>query len=166
MRLVAIVVAVAVAAVAAPARADDKPAIAVLGVIAKDTDRARAADAMTAALRAQAGAKSSGYKVKGTKKQIDTAILSAECSTIQPSCAAGLGSGLAADYTIAGELELRGTHQVLVLSLVDVHAKQRLRAVREVAATSANAKKLARAAWDRLIGGDTGSLTIVANAQN
>lgn len=164
MRLVAFAVALVVAA--APARADDKPAIAVLGVMAKDTDLARAADAMTAALRAQAGAKTSGYKVKGTKKQIDTAILAAECSSIQPTCAAGLGTGLSADYTIAGELERRGSHEVLVLSLVDVHAKQRLRAVREVAAIKADAKKLARAAYDRLIGGDTGSLSIVANAQN
>ncbi len=166
MRLGTIVIGLAIVAAAGPAHADDKPAIAVLGVVAKDTDLARAADAMTAALRVQAGAKSSGYKVKGTRKQIDTALLDAECSSIQPSCAAGLGSGLAADYTLAGELERRGTHQVLVLSLVDVHAKQRLRAVREVAAATANAKKLARAAYDRLIGGDTGSLSIVANAQN
>lgn len=156
----------ALAAVAPIARADDKPAIAVIGVMAKDTELARAADAMTTALRAQAGRKTSGYKLKGTKKQIDTAILSAECSSIQPTCAAGLGSALSADYTIAGELERRGTHEVLVLSLVDVHAKTRLRAVREVAALKADAKKLARAAYTRLIGGDTGSLSIVANAQN
>jgi hypothetical protein len=148
------------------AHADDRPALAVLGVIPKDHGLIESADAMTAVIRGKVAAKSSTYRSTGTRKQIDAAITTADCSSIQVSCAVVLGASLDADYTIAGELDRRGTHQVLVLSLVDVRSKQRLRAVREVGETKGNAKKLARSAYTRLLDGETGELTIVANAQN
>jgi hypothetical protein len=159
-----IAIAAALAAAPAPARADDKPALAVLGVVARDPGLTKAAGTMTAAIRTQAGAKASRYRVVGTPKQIDAAVLAAECSAIEPACAAALGAGLAADYTIAGELERRGTHQVLVMALVDVDTKRRIRSVREIGATRGDAKKLLRAAYARLVHAEAGELRLVANA--
>jgi len=146
--------------------ADSKPSMAILEIVPRDHGLVAAADAMTAAIRAKARAKTSGYTVKGTPKEVDDAMLASECNAIQPRCAVGLGETLAADYAIAGELERRGTHQILLLSLVDVHAKKRIRAVREITVTKGDAKKLARAAYVRLIDGEAGSLSIVANAQS
>src|SRR5512143_3261806 len=86
------------------AQADDKHAVAVLSVVPKDAALIKSADAITAVIRTQAAAKSSEYTVKGTAKEIDAAILTAECSSIQQSCAAKLGATVGADYAIAGEL--------------------------------------------------------------
>jgi len=147
---------------AAPAHADDRHSLAVLGVAPKDAALKKSADAIATAIRAQAGAKASEYRVTGTAKQIDAALVTAECSAIQASCAAKLGVTLGAEYTIAGELDRRGTHQVLELSLVDVKTRQRIRSVHQT--SSGDAKKLARAAYTRLIGGDVGELAIAANA--
>lgn len=147
------------------AQADDKHTVAVLSIVPKDTALTRSADAITAVIRTQAAAKSSEYSVKGTAKAIDAAILAAECSAIQQSCAAKLGATLGADYAIAGELERRGAHQVLVLSLVDVRTKQRIRSVHQTGASNGDAKKLARAAYARLIDGEVGELAIATNAQ-
>lgn len=155
-------VVVAVVIVASLAHADDKHSLAVLGVVPKDAASTKAATALSAALRTQSAR---DYAVKGSPKDIDTAILSAECSTIQTSCAAKLASGLGADYAIAGELERRGAHQELVLALFDAHSKQRIRSIHQTIATSADARKLARSAYSRLIGGDLGDLAITANAQ-
>lgn len=159
------IVFIAALLAAATAHADDKHTVAVLSVIPKDNGLTKPADAITAVIRTQAAAKTSEYSVKGSAKEIDAAILAAECSSIQPACAAKLGATLAADYAIAGELERRGTHQVLVLALVDVRTKQRIRSVHQTGAANGDAKKLARTAYSRLIGGDVGELAIVANAQ-
>jgi hypothetical protein len=164
MKLIGCVVALSLAAPTI-AHADDKPTVAVLGVVPRDADLIKAADAMTAVIRTRAAAKASNYRVKGAAKEIEAAILAAECSSIEPSCAVKLGATLAADYAIAGELERRGTHQILLLSLVDVRTRQRIRSVRETSATKVDAKKLARAAYARLIDGEAGELSIVASAQ-
>jgi hypothetical protein len=166
MRRLAWLIAVMVAAPGVARADDDKPALAVLGVIPKHHRLIDAADAMTDVIRAKASAKASTYRVKGSRKAIDDAITTADCSSMQVACAVALGASFAVDYTIAGELDLRGTHQVLVLALVDVRTKQRLRAVRQVASTKSDAKKLARTAYAKLLAGEMGTLSIVANAQN
>lgn len=152
---------VAIGLLATVAYADDKRPVAVLAIEPKDEALAKAADAVTRVVRAQAGAKRSEFRVTGTAKQIDTAMLASECSAIQARCAATLGEGLGAELVISGELERRGTHQVLVLALVDVKTKQRMRSVHQA---GSDAKKVAKAAYLRLVGGDTGELAIVANA--
>jgi hypothetical protein len=149
----------------ATAHADDKQTVAVLGVIPREPELTKNADTITAVIRSRAAGRTSEYSVKGSAKAIDAAILAAECSTIQPICAAKLGTMFGTDYTIAGELDRRGTHQVLVLAIVDVRTRQRIRSVREVGATNADAKKLARAAYTRLTGGDVGELSVIANVQ-
>lgn len=145
------------------AHADDRHTVAVLGVIPKDEALAKSADAITRAIRAQAGAKTSEYAVKGAAKDLDAAMLAAECDTLQPGCAAKLGAAVGADDVIAGSLERRGTHTELVLTLVDVAHKQRIRSVHQ---SGTDPKKLARLAYSRLVGGDLGDLAIQANAQN
>jgi hypothetical protein len=164
MRLIGCVVALSLAA-STVAQADDKPSIVILGVVPRDHGLIKSADAMTAGIRTWAGAKVSNYRVTGAPKDVEAATMAGECSTIEPSCAVKLGAKLAADYAIAGELERRGTHQVLVLSLVDVRRKQRIRSVRETGETKADAKTLARTAYTRLIDGEVGELAIVTNAQ-
>ncbi|HSD86488.1 MAG TPA: hypothetical protein VLB44_03200 [Kofleriaceae bacterium] len=159
MRLVWIGVLLA----AGQAHADDKRPLAVLGVAPKDAALKKSAEAIAAAIRAQAGGKASEYRVMGTAKQIDAAQRTADCSALQASCAAKVGATVGAEYTIAGELDRRGTHQVLELSLVDVKTRQRIRSVHQV--SSGDPKKLARTAYTRLIGGDVGELAIAANAQ-
>lgn len=158
-------IVVALALLAAPAHAESKHTVAVLGVIPKDATLTKAASTINAVIRTQAGAKSSEYTVKGSAKDIDAAILAAECSTLQPSCAAKLGAALGTDLAIAGELERRGSRLELVLALVDVHTKQRMRSIHQTNAANADMKKIARAAYTRLIGGDLGELAIEANAQ-
>src|SRR5688572_21373159 len=140
----------------------EKPTLAVLGVVAKDQFSAKAADTLTLALRTQASAKSSGYAVKGSPKQIKTAIMAAECSIDSASCASKLASELGADYALAGDVERRGNRSIVVLALVDVKKKQRIRSVRE---TGADMKKLARSAYTRLVDAEAGELHLAANAQ-
>ena len=147
------------------AHADDKHTVAVLGVFPKDTTLTKNANAIADVIRTHAAAKTSEYSVKGTVKEVDAAILAAECNAIQPSCAAKLGATLGAEFTIAGEFDRRGTHQVLVLSLVDVRTKARIRSAHQVTASNGDAKKLAHTAYVRLIGGEVGELAIAANAQ-
>jgi hypothetical protein len=144
------------------AHAEDRETVAVLGVVPKDAASTKTATKLDAALRVQSAHE---YAVKGTPKEIDAAILSAECSTLQASCAAKLGGNLGAQYAIAGELERRGAHQELVLALFDVRSKRRIRSVHQTSAASVDAKKLARTAYSRLIGGDLGDLQITANVQ-
>lgn len=153
-----------VLAAASTARADGKRPAAVLRIVTGDTQLAKAADAVTATVRAEASAKSSDYTVVGAPDKVDAALLAADCDPVQPACAAKLGAGFSAEIAICGSLELRGGHQDLVLSLVDVSTKRRVRSVRQTAAADADAKKLARAAYTRLVGGDLGSLAVVANA--
>jgi hypothetical protein len=161
MRATLCVLALSLAAVAHA----DKPALAVLGVVPKDHGLIKSADAMTTTIRARAAAKTSNYRVTGKPKDIADAMLAAECNTIEPSCAVKLATTLGAAYAIAGELDRRGEHQVLVLALVDVTKKMRIRSVREVGATKSDAAKLARAAFTRLTASEDGELAIVANAQ-
>ncbi len=139
----------------------DKPSLAVLGVAAKDHGLLATANALTTAIRTQAKA----YKLVGTPKEIGAAVDAAECSAIAPTCATQLGVALGADYAIAGELERRGKHQVLLLALVDVRTKQRIRSVRESVATGADPKKWARAVFGKLVDAEAGELVLVANAQ-
>src|SRR5215510_4210432 len=106
--LLSVIVVMAGIALAPPAHADDKPALAVLGVVPMDEALIKAADAMTATIRAQAAAKKSNYRVLGTAKEVESAVMTGECSTIQPSCAVKLGAQLGAGYAVAGELERRG----------------------------------------------------------
>jgi hypothetical protein len=161
---VTLVALVTSAADAEPA-ADEKPGLAVLGVVAKDASVAKAAGAMTAAIRRRASAKASAYRVIGTAKEIDRAQLAADCNAIDTTCATKLGAAFDARYTVAGELEQRGTHQVLVLALVDVGAKQRIRSVRETAGLKVDAKKLVRSAYVRLVEAEAGELALVANVE-
>ncbi len=155
MRLVCI----AVLLVGSLAHADDTRPATVLAIVAKEEALGKAADAVTLELRKQAKTE---YRVVGKPKDIEAATLAAECSSIEARCAAKLGAALGAEVVITGELERRGTHRVLTLALVDVKSKQRIHSVHQ---SGSDAKKLAKTAYIRLTGGDTGDLAIVANAQ-
>jgi hypothetical protein len=160
-----------VALLAGTASADDKRSVAVLSVIARDAPKDKvlinAAQKITETLRTHASAKSGDYRLKGTPKEVDAAMIAGECDPMQNPCAAKLGAALGADYVIAGNLERRGDHAVLVLAFVDVRSKQRIKSVHQTVAATADAAKLARAAYTRLSArdGEVGELAVIANAQ-
>ena len=140
------------------AHADDKQTVAVLGVLPKEPASSKVASALTSAIRAIAARE---YTLKGSPKDIDAAILAADCTATQPTCAAKLGAALNAELAVAGEVERRGGHNDLLLVHVDVAHKQRIRSVRQ---SGADPVKQARAAFARLVGGDLGELAILVNA--
>ena len=140
----------------------DKPTLGVLNVTAKDPFTGARAKQLTTAIRASA----KGYQIKGTPKQVDAAILAAECWINEPACAAKLGAALDVEYTIAGELERRGKTDSLTLSLVDVKTKRRIRSLRDSSPSTADTRKWARRVVARLVDTEGGELVLAANAQN
>jgi TolB-like protein len=157
-------IAVCLLALTTYAHAEKKPTLAVLNIADIDGLSAKAADALVAALRVEANAKSSSYVVKASPKDTQAAIMTAECSTDTPSCAAKLGTKLGADYTIAGELEKRGKNYIVTLALVDSKTKQRVRSIRDT--SSADPKKWAKKLYTKLVDSEAGQLAVVANAQD
>lgn len=98
--------AIWVVLVAAPAHAEDRHALAVVSVVAKDAPSAKPADAITAAIRAEASGKASEYRVVGTGKEVAAATVAAECNAAEPRCAAKIGAALDAELAITGELAI------------------------------------------------------------
>ncbi|MEO8705342.1 MAG: hypothetical protein ABI867_35190 [Kofleriaceae bacterium] len=141
------------------------PSVAILGVEAIDHGVEAAADKLTAGIREHAGKRGARYESKIRAKPIRDAIVTAECKVMQATCATAVGTALGVDFVIAGELTKRGTHQVLVLALFDIHRKQRIRSVRDTTAATADAKKWGRAMYDRLVAESVGELVITANAR-
>ncbi|MBV8759025.1 MAG: hypothetical protein JO257_17180 [Deltaproteobacteria bacterium] len=133
----------------------------MLGVEPTDAGLTKSAKAMDGVVRAKAGVE---YALVGDAKTIDSAIVSGDCTTIQASCAAKLGAQLGAAFAIAGKLDRRGTHVELTLALVDVEHKARIRSVTQ--SGGGDPKKLAKLAYERLVGGDVGDLLIEANAEH
>lgn len=151
--------------IASTAIAEPKPEVAIVGIEGKDVDSAKAADTLTATLRTYAGAKSGLYQPKGTPKQLAAAVLKADCKASVPACAVTIGTAMATDYVLAGQIETRGKHYVLTLSLVNVRTKQRVRSLRDSVATSNDLRKWARTSYERLVDPTTGELTVVSNAK-
>lgn len=154
----------AVLALAATAAADPRQTIAVVAIDGIDL-RPGDANALTSALRVQASAKSGKYRSKGTPKEIEKAVFAAECKAPERACAVAIGTKLAVDYVLAGEIVARGARYVLTLSLVNVNSKERVRSLRDTAAKTVDMKRWARTLYDRLHDGATGELVIVANAK-
>ncbi|HEU0029361.1 MAG TPA: hypothetical protein VFQ53_01925 [Kofleriaceae bacterium] len=161
MRIVVIAILLVSASVAA---ADDaRPTIVFTGVAGTDPAAERASDAATAAIQ-KAAARSKRYRAIGTPKQIFAAVQKAECKAMATPCAVAIGKAMAADYVLAGELERRGTHNILTLALVNVATKQRVRSVRDNTGATVNAGKRAQLAYQRVVDTETGELVLAANA--
>lgn len=159
-RLVAI--AVTLLATFTHAVADKKPTLVVAGVDGKDPTAHKLADALTAALRSVAGGR---YQVKGTPKQIEQAVIAAECKVFDRACATKIGTVIGVDYVLSGEVDKRGTRHILVLALVDVRTKQRVRSLRDQVDSTVDTKRWAKAVYQKLVANTTGDLEIVSNAQ-
>ncbi len=153
---------VCLVAMCATAAADPKPTLAIVDVIPKDAEIGKTADAVTAALRAN---KPGPYQLKGSRKEVAAAAIKADCDARKPTCAAAIGAALDVDYVLVGELESRGDHPVLALSLFDVRRYERVRSVRDSVARNVDTRRWAAKVYERLVGGATGELVIVANAQ-
>jgi hypothetical protein len=143
-------------ALASSAAANDGPTVAVR-IEAKDADAANTAVALNKALRA--------VSAKPSAKDVDAAVLRAECSILQPACAASIGEALAVSHVLVGQVERRGARSTLTLSLINVHTKQRVRSLREVIVKNANLPRLARSLFTRILDEGTGEIVIAANAQ-
>jgi len=145
----------------AHAQGNDRRTVALLGVLPTDAGLTKSAHAMDGVIHTRAAVE---YALVGTPKAIDAAVVAGDCTTIQASCAAKLGSQLGAQFAVAGKLDRHGTHVQLTLVLVDVEHKARLRSVTQ--SGGGDPKKLAKLAFDRLLGGDVGDLYITANAEH
>lgn len=143
------------------AHADDRRTVVLLGVLPTDAGLTKSAHAMDGVIAKRAAVE---YTLVGTPKAIDAAVVAGECTTIQASCAAKLGNQLGAQFAVAGKLDRHGTHVQLTLVLVDVEHKARLRSVTQ--SGGGDPKKLAKLAFERLLGGDVGDLYITANADH
>jgi hypothetical protein len=161
MRIVALLLVL----FASIAHADKKPTIAVLGVMPDDTSIAKQGSVLDDTLRTLANSKASPYRVKGKAKQIADAVRTAECSVHEASCAVKLADGLDTDFTLAGKLEKRAGSVELTLYVVDADKRQIVRQTRHKVAADSDMKKLARNAFDKLGGGGSSELVIVANAK-
>lgn len=139
--------------------ADELPAIRIE---AKDPSAAKRAVELTKALRAVATKKTG--KAKPTAKDVDSAIVNAECSIVQPACAAEIGEKLAVGHVMVGQLDKRGARYTLTLSLINVRTKQRVRSLREVSAAS-DVRRWATALYTRIFDDGAGEIVIVANAR-
>lgn len=144
---------------AAPASADELPAIRIE---AKDPAAAKRAVELSKALRAVAAKKTK--KSKPTAKDVDSAVVNAECSIVQPACAAEIGEKLAVTHVMVGQLDKRGARYALTLSLINVRTKQRVRSLREVSTTN-DMKRWATTLYARMLDEGTGEVVIVANAR-
>jgi hypothetical protein len=156
-----VVVLLVCLASAARAQADDRRTVVLLGVQPTDAGLTKSAHAMDVVIGKRAAVE---YTVVGTPKAIDAAVLAGDCTTIQASCASKLGAQLGAMFAVAGKLDRHGTHVQLTLVLVDVAHKARLRSVTQ--SGGGDPKKLAKLAFDRLLGGDVGDLYILANTDH
>ena len=145
----------------AHAQGDDRRTVVLLGVLPTDAGLRKSAHAMDGVIAKRAALE---YTLVGTPKAIDGAVLAGECTTIQASCAGKLGAQLGAMFAVAGKLDRRGAHMQLTLVLVDVEHKARLRSVTQ--SGGGDPKKLAKLAFDRLLGGDVGDLYILANSEH
>jgi hypothetical protein len=173
MRVMMLVRALAVVVVLGGVAEAEPPerTVAIASIEAYEPMLEKPATALTTALRAHAAKRPAGkkprrYTPKGTPKEIAAATIAAECSPTQRACAATVGTAVGAEFVLAGQLEQRGTHYVLLLSLWDVKTKQRARSLRDVVATTVDINKWSRAVYDRLADVATGDLTIIANAKN
>ena len=150
------------AVLASAVHAEPKRSLVMAGVDGHDSESVPLAEKVASALR---GVKSPRYRLKGSPKQIAAALVKAECRVTQTPCAAAVGAALSAEYVLAGEATRKGSHQVLVLSLVNVQTKQRVRSLREIVATSVDPKKWAHTMFQRLVDTGAGELHLAANVQ-
>ncbi len=128
-----------------------------------ETSLAKTAATLDSAMRSAATAK---YKVVASAKRVAAAIQTAECSAYETACAVKLGDKLGSDFTLAGELEKRGTSIELQIAIVDVASKKRIRSYRDKVGGNADMKKVAKRAIDRLTGvGQRGELVVISNVQ-
>jgi hypothetical protein len=159
-----VVTACVVSAICATAAADPKPTLAVAGIYPQEPEIGKLADTLTTAMRAVAGGR---YRVKPTtSKDIAAARLKADCNAVETACAAAMGEILGVEFVLTGELQARGEHPVLVLSLVNVQTKQRIRSMRDSFAKTVDPRRWAEAAYKRIASASVGELVIVANAQH
>jgi TolB-like protein len=157
VRALAIVMLLATHALAEP-----KPTLVVAGIDGVESESIPLATKLTQSLQTM---KAGRYQLKGTAKQITAALVKAECRVTQAACAAAVGAELGADYVLAGDVHYKGSHQVLVLSLVDVKTKRRVRSIRDNVASTVDARKWGRLAYQKMIAAEDGALVIVANAK-
>lgn len=126
----------------------------------KDVDAGKRAADLTNALRALAA---KGHRAAPTAKATDAAITSADCSVLQPACAAAVGAKLGATHVLVGQVEKRGARYTIMLSLINVDTKQRVHSLRDT--SGADARKWARALYARILDEGAGEIVLAANAQ-
>jgi hypothetical protein len=141
--------------------AADAERTTAIRIQAKDADSAKRANELNKALRTAKGA----HRAKVSAGDVDAAVLDAECSILQPACAATIGAKLGVTHMLVGELDRRGARYTLTLSLINVSTKQRVRSLREVSGASANVRKWANTLYAKMLDEGTGEVVLFANAR-
>jgi hypothetical protein len=131
----------------------------------KDRDAFKAADALTAHLRTFAGRKAERFSPKGNDKAWRAAKREAACTPLQLACAVKLGGLLGVDFIVTGEVETRAQRRVVVVAMVHVAKGLRVRSLRDTVTTSFDTRKWAQRIYERVVGSETGELTIVTNGK-
>ncbi len=130
---------------------------------AKEPESAKTVVALTKALRTTAA--KTNKRAKPTPAAVDKAVVAAECSVLQPACAASIGASLDVTHMLVGQVEKRGARYALTASLINVQTKQRVRSLREVMPAKVDARRWARTLFAKLLEDGAGELVIVANAR-
>ena len=147
------------------AAADPAKATVAIIIDPKDRDAFKAADALTAHLRAFAGKKAERFAPKGNDKDWRAAKREAACTALQLACAVKLGGLLGVDFIVTGEVETRAQRRVVVVAMVNVAKQERVRSLRDTVTTSFDTKRWAQRIYERVVGSETGELTIVTNGR-
>ncbi len=158
--------------IAVPARADDKPKIAVLGLEAapsKDTGTVDPATTdvareITKELRRHARGGVGGFVVApNSDKELGDEKLLMNCDSERADCMAVIGAGLAANYLLYGRVEKKGESYRVSLKLLDVAQRTVEPASGELQDTR-NVSALANKLYGKLIG-NAAELVVHANAE-
>lgn len=147
------------------AAADPAKSTVAIIVDPKDREAFKAADVLTAQLRAFAGKKAERFTPKGGDDAWRAAKREAACTPLQLACAVKLGELLGVDFIVTGEVETRALRRVVVIAMVNVAKKQRVRSLRDTVTASAGPKKWAQRIYERVVGSEVGELALVTNGK-
>lgn len=160
-----VVVLLMLVAIAPSANADPAPPTFAVDLRSRDKIADKVTAALNVGLRAAGGAKGAKYAAKGTAADMVKAIGEADCLIWMADCAVVVGAKLGVDYMFVGEVESRGDKVTVMLSVINVAAKQRAKSLREHARATIDGKVWAKTLFGKIVDTATGQLAIYCSAR-
>ncbi|MGE0398906.1 MAG: hypothetical protein AB7T06_19510 [Kofleriaceae bacterium] len=171
---VVLIAGLVVAFARAPAFADDRPRVAVLGLevtSAVDVRTTELAHDLTEGMRARArvGSGPYAYAASSERELIDEKLIKG-CDDERPACMAEIGKELDANVIVYGKLEKEDKVVKMSLQLLDVDKKTKINRITvnvPLGASKEEVKTVARRAYEELAGasasGGAGTIEVQAN---